>query len=273
MLRSTHELQDYTMGASDGPIGRVSDVYFDDDAWVVRYLVVDTGSWLASRLVLISPMAIGHPDRAGRLLPLRITREQVRNSPDIDTSRTVSRQHEVAYLGYYGYPSYWEGGGLWGAGLYPNLMLPDDVIRGADRAEREREDAVQLRAERERQRSDDPHLRSCKAVTGYRIHANDGEIGHVDDLLVDEDTWAIRYLVINTSNWWVGHQVLVAPHWITGVSWDERSVSVDLTRHAIQDAPPFESAGALNREREISLHAFHGRAGYWAGALPAEPRA
>ena len=101
----------------------MKDFYFDDLAWVVRYLVVETGSWLSSRKVLISPIAIGHPDWAERVLPVSITKEQVKNSPDIDTDKPVSRQHEMQYLGYYGYPSYWGGAGLWGSGAYPGAML------------------------------------------------------------------------------------------------------------------------------------------------------
>jgi hypothetical protein len=119
MLRSMKDLENYAIRATDGIIGHVKDFYFDDGTWVVRYLVVETGSWLSSRKVLISPMAIGHPEWTGRVLPVSITKEQVKNSPDIDTDRPVSRQHERQYLEYYGYPFYWGGAGLWGAGVYP----------------------------------------------------------------------------------------------------------------------------------------------------------
>lgn len=264
MLRSMNDLEDYTIRATDGIIGRVKDFYFDDAAWVIRYLVVDTGTWLSSRKVLISPIAIGDPDRTGKTLPVSITKEQVKNSPDIDTDKPVSRQHEIRYLGYYGYPFYWGGGGLWGAGAYPNLMMPGyaGVVSAPLGAQTDIE-KIYAQAEAVRHEHDDPHLRSAKEVIGYHIHANDGEIGHVQGLLFDEKTWAIRYLIVDTSNWWLGHKVLVAPQWIQDVSWPDSTVSVNLTRQAVQDAPPYDSAALLDRDKEIGIHQHYQRKGYW----------
>lgn len=114
-----------------------------------------------------------------------------------------------------------------------------------------------------RHQNDDLHLRSCKEVVGYHIEADDGEIGHLQGLLVDEETWAIRYLIVNTSNWWLGHEVLIAPQWIRDVSWSDSTVSVNLTRQAVQDAPPYDSAALLGRDKEISIHQHYERKGYW----------
>ena len=263
MLRSLNNLKQYAIRATDGPIGDISDFYFDDHTWTVRYFIVDTGTWLTSRKVLISPIAVRQPDWADRTLPLTITKAQVKNSPDIDTDQPVSRQNESQYLGYYGYPSYWEGGGLWGEGMYPYAMVPGYAMAGVDRAERDRQLEVYLNADRVRHENDDPHLRSCAAVNGYDIQATDGEIGHVSDFLVDDQTWAIRYMVVNTSNWWLGHHVLVAPPWIKGVHWSDRSVSIDMTCAAIKAAPPYETGADWSREQENNLHLHHDRKGYW----------
>ena len=264
MLRSTKELEHYAIGATDGDIGHVNDFYFDDDAWVVRYLVVDTGTWLAGRTVLISPIAIRQPDWIKRSLPVAITKDQVRNSPDVDTDKPVSRQNEGQFLGYYGYLNYWGGAGIWGAGLYPYTMVPGDAGYGVDRAERERALEAYLRDERARHRNDDPHLRSCKTVTGYHIHASDGEIGHVSGFLVDDETWAIRYLIVDTSNWWVGHKVLIAPRWIESVNWDDQTVSVDLTRESVKTAQPYVPGDVWSPESDIGLYEHYGRT--WYGA-------
>ena len=266
MLRNTKDIENYAIGATDGNVGQVKDFYFDDHAWVIRYLVVDTGSWLSSRKVLISPISIHAPDWTARTLPVAITREQVRNSPDIDTDRPVSRQHEMQYLGYYGYSPYWGGTGLWGAGMYPYGMYPGRAGFGWDGAGREKVNDEVARAEQARHQDDDPNLRSCNAVIGYHIHATDGEIGHVQGMLIDEDTWAIRYIVVNTSNWWFGHQVLIAPQWIKDVSWPDKRVSVDLTRASVKDAPPYDSTAELNRERESGLYRHYRRPGYWTDA-------
>jgi hypothetical protein len=263
MLRELKDLENYKISATDGEIGHVKDFYFEDDAWVVRYFVVDAGTWLSSRKVLISPISVGHPDWLERTLPVSITKKQVESSPDIDTDKPVSRQNEEQYLGYYGYPYYWDGGGMWGEGLYPYAMVPGYAYR-VDRVEREQELEAHLRDERARHRNDDPHLRSCNAVTGYRIHATDGDIGHVSGFLVDDETWAIRYLVIDTGNWWVGHKVLIAPPWIKGVHWSDQNVSIDLSRESIKNAPPYDSSPNWGRDEEMNLHTHYGRSGYWA---------
>jgi len=269
MLRSMKDLQDYAIGASDGNIGHVKDFLFDDGDWVIRYLVVEAGTWLSSRQVLISPIAIDQPNWEKKILAASITREQVKNSPDIDTHKPVSRQHEISYLGYYGYPNYWGSVGLWGSGMYPYTLMPGSLMpgyagNGGERSGFGDTDGSYERDERARHRDDDPHLRSCKAVIGYHIHATDGEIGHVSDLLVDEQTWSIRYLVVDTSNWWVGHKVLISPQWIGEVRWIDESVSIDLGQQFVKDAPPYQSTEQLNREREISLYRHYDRLGYWS---------
>jgi hypothetical protein len=266
MFRSIKDLEGYAVGATDGPIGHVKDFYFDDQSWVVRYLVVDAGAWLSNRKVLISPIAIGRPDWTERLLHVSITKEQVKNSPDIDTDRPVSRQHEMQYSGYYGYPYYWGGSGYWGGGMYPNLMLPGYGGFGSPRAIREEEQSAYARAESARSQSEDPHLRSCRAVMKYHVHASDGDLGHVEGMLVDDETWAIQYLIVNTSNWWLGHQVLIATQWIDDVNWPDSKVSVKMTRQAIKDAPAYDPAAPLDRAREMSLHEYYGHIGYWADA-------
>ncbi len=268
MIRQSKDLLDLAIVATDGDIGDVKDLYFDDEAWTIRYLIVDAGSWLSSRKVLISPIAAGKPDWPNRRLPVSLSREQVKNSPDIDSDMPVTRQHETDYLDHYSYPYYWGGMGLWGAGGYPSMTLPGDGGFGSPSAIRAEADNAQARTE-SRQRDNDAHLRSCKAVGGYHIEASDGEIGHVQGLLVDDESWAIRYLVVSTSNWWLGHDVLVAPQWIQRVSWEQQTVAVDLTRDALKQAPKYDSAVPLTREMEIAVYKHYGRPGYWPGVVPA----
>jgi len=259
MLRSMKDMEDYSIGATDGVIGRVKDFYFDDDAWAIRYLIVDASEVRAGRRVLISPIAIGQPNWSEKILPVSLTRKQIANSPDIDTDKPVSRQQEMGYLGYYGYGNYWGGGGLWGAGLYPDVLQAGLQHKGSlSDSAAGREAAVVAQHQH-----DDPHLRSGNAVMRYYVHASDGDIGHVGGFLVEEKSWAIRYLIVNTSNWWLGHEVLIAPQWIDNVDWPESTVSVGLTREAIKHSPPYDSAAPLNREHEAGIHTHYGRTGYW----------
>lgn len=270
MLRDLKDLLGFEVEAADGPLGHVRDCYFDDEAWVIRYLVVETGNWLLSRKVLISPFSVVESTWTSDKLPVRLTREQVRNSPSIDTDKPVSRQHELDFGGYYAYPNYWGGAGLWGAGIFPGAMLTGVGCAGAASApvgaQSERQRMAHLAANRD---DDNPHLRSCKAVVGYHIHAMDGDLGHVQGMLVEANSWAIRYLIMDTSNWWLGHQVLVAPEWITEVSWLDRTVSVGLTRQAIKASPHWDPARLPDRSHEALIHHHYGRRGYWEYEPPA----
>ena len=259
MLRTFTSLCDYTIGATDGDIGSIEDVYFDDLSWTVRYLVVDTGTWLSGRKVLLSPASLRGVDPAVPRILTELTRRQVKESPSIDTQKPVSRQHETEFLSYYGYSPYWAGPYRWGTLPYP--YLAGDVPSSVSATPQETRVAEDLMA-RENQGRDD-HLRSARAVSGHGIRATDGDLGHVADFLIDEHDWAIRYLIVDPRNWWPGAHVLVGTDWIRGVSWDEGMVEVDVSREAVRNAPRYEPAGAFGREEEARLYGHYGRPGYW----------
>jgi hypothetical protein len=182
------------------------------------------------------------------MLDVALTKSQVENSPNIDTDKPVSRQHEIEFSGYYGYPCYWGGPFLWGPVYYP------DAVRTAPK------DEV---AERIKSKSIDSHLRSTKAVTGYHLEATNGELGHVDGFIVDDEAWALRYIEVATKNWWPGKKVLVSPAWIERVSWEDSKVYVDLSREAIQSAPEFLDFTQITRDYEHKLYSHYGRPPYW----------
>ncbi len=253
MLISINELQGYPIHATDGDIGQVDQFYFDDEAWTVRYLVVDTGRWLPGRQVLISPIAISGIDRKTKTFNAGLTQEQIKNSPDIDTHMPVSRQHEMEYFNYYGWPYYWYGGGLWGTGYYPNDLttatpLDESVAEGPSTPPADQGDS---------------HLRATGIIERYYIEAADGEIGHVEDFIMDDDTWTIRYLVVNTRNWWPGKKVLIPPQWINQLNWVDSRVYVGLDRESIKNAPRYEPSSVITREFEQELYDHYGRPGYW----------
>jgi hypothetical protein len=262
MLHSMKDLEGYTIGALDGIIGHVKDFYFDDHTWVIRYLVVETGTWFSHRKVLISPISINGPNWSEKIFPAAITQEQVKNSPSIDSDKPVSRQHEMAYLDYYGYPYYWEGGDFWGDGM---MMWGAKSERAAGQLR-----TAGAEAKTQGKQHGDPHLRSGNEISRYEVLAADGDIGHVQHLLVDESCWAIRYIVVNTSNWWLGHQVLIAPQWVTGVRWDERQVSVGLSRDAVKGSPAYLPDRRMGRDEEARIHDHYGRPGYWAREVQLE---
>ncbi len=254
MLRSLKDLGRYTVHATDGDIGSVADFLIDDERWAIRYLVVDSSRKLDWRQVLISPISFQQAEGRARRFDLALTMDKVRNSPQADTDKPVSRQHERAYYRYYGYPYYWGYSGLWGAGSYPGLLAADTW----------REEP----SERREEAPGDIHLRSSKEVRGYHVQGTAGAIGHVEDFIVDDETWGVRYLVVDTSNWGFGKDVLVAPHWASRVSWEEKKVHLDMSREAIKASPIWDGNAAVNREYETRLYDYYGRPVYWTSDLP-----
>lgn len=243
MLERANEIIGKRIVATDGDLGHVADLYFDDHDWVVRYFVVDTGGWLGGRLVLIAPEAIVSGGMTDDAVAVSLTKQRVEHSPGIDSAKPVSRQEEIPYREYFGWPPY--GGSLWGvAGIGLNPPLPaitEQAMADHDRAVRE----------------GDPHLRSVSVVDQYRIEASDGEIGHVEDFIVDTDTWSIRYAVVDTRNWLPGKKVLVSPDLIHSVEWATSIVRVDLTRERIKDAPEYDHAQPIAPEYERALREYY----------------
>jgi sporulation protein YlmC with PRC-barrel domain len=252
MLWRASTLRGYEIQATDGRIGSVSDLLFDDTDWTVRWLVIDTGDWLPDRKVLLPPSAVDEPDPANRVVPVALTRERVEQSPSIETDAPVSRQMETDLYGHYGWAPYWYG--AYGApmDLAAGAVIPPAVQRGAD---------GDVGAPREEH--GDPHLRSAHEVTGYYVRATDDDIGHIEEFLIEPESWTVRYLVIDTRNWWPGKMVLISPKWIRDVSWNDRQVRVDLTRAQVKDGPEFDPSTTVDRAYEERLHSHYGYLPYW----------
>ncbi len=254
MLLNLSSFQGYHIAASDGTIGAVSDVFFDDASWTIRWLVVDTGNWLSGRQVLLPPAALGHPDPDARTFPVRLSRAEVEASPELDTHRPVSRQFEVSTYDYYGWSPYW------GMGYYPGgygLMGGAPWFAGDSETRRSVEERV-----RHQHDNDEPHLRSAGEITGYYIHATDGEIGHLSDLVMEDTDWSIRYMIVDTSNWWLGQKVLISPRAVQKIHWQEQLIDLDVTRQTVRDSPAYDPARRLDREYEDRM------AGHYATPQP-----
>lgn len=258
MLRSVKSLKGASVRTTDGECGSVEEFYFDDEAWMVRYLVVRTGGWLLGRSVLIAPRVLGTTDWSRNALQVNLTREQVAGSPGIATDRPVSRQWEADYHDYYGWPYYWAGGGMWGAGHgYPAAAIAYPLAEGAAR----REGAEPETAEREMgewgREEADSHLRSTREVTGYTLCAEDGDLGHIEDFILEDTSWEVRYLSVDPSNWWPGKKVLILPRCIESIGWPDRRVIVGLTRDEIQNAPAWDPWIPIRPDYEELLRAYY----------------
>jgi sporulation protein YlmC with PRC-barrel domain len=241
MQRSVNSLIGYTISAKDGELGKVNEFYFDDHTWSIRYLVVETGNWLSERKVLIPHAALGITDWKSQTFQVDLTMEQVRSSPDIETKKPVARQHEIELLKHYGLPIYWRDG------FYtdPVGMLPLVPIMDMKTTKEEEKSA--------KKHHDNPHLRSTKNVEGYHIHANDGDIGHVEDYIVDDEKWNVCFLIVDTHNWLPGRKVLILPRSIVRIDWDELKVFVNLSKESIKNSPEFDATYPVGNDYESKL--------------------
>jgi len=269
MMRSFHTLMGCTLAASDGEIGKVREMYFDDEHWTVRYLVVTAGSWFTGRDVLIAPRSLGAVDAQGGAIAVHLTKEQVRDAPPIESDQPVSRQYEERYFQHYGWDPYWAMPGGMG------MLMPTAVLNPAAFADegsvrpREGEVSENPQPDAPSEPAGDRHLRSSHEVRGYGIHAQDGELGHVSDFILDDADWRIRYLVIATRDWLPGRHVLVAPEWIETISFSGSEVFVNLPRSTIKSAPEFDPAAPVSRAYEQRLHDHYERKAYWEAARAA----
>lgn len=246
-LRSIKEMQGYELGAQDGKIGLCHDFLFDDRTWVVRYIVADTHKWLPGRKVLISPIAMGSAEESTQTLSVGLTKDQIKDSPPLESHAPVSRQYEIIFNQYHDWGNYWEGPLIWGHHPYPRLLQRTEDLE-AEVATVE----------------NDNHLRSTHELLSYSIEATDTNIGHIEDFIVDEETWIIRYLVIDTSNWLPGSKkVLISPEWVERIDWAGDDVVVRVPSDKIKKSPEYDPLVTLDRDYETALFNFYGFPFYW----------
>ncbi len=246
MIVSVKDIRGDIVRGSDGDIGKVVDVFFDDDRWTIRYFVVETGDWLKGRRVLVSSNSLGQSQWKDKVIQAPLSYDQVRNSPDINTRQPISRQLEMEFNRYYRRPFYWGGDAVYGMGMTPGA---DAVARVAGDEMEEREREIETG-----QGAQESHLRSANDVIDYGIHARDGDIGHLSDFLFDTDMFRINYMVIDTSNWLGGKKVTLPPSWVAKVDWTEKHIYVNLNRDTIKNSPDYDIA-SLNRDQRETAEA------------------
>jgi uncharacterized protein YrrD len=251
MLRHESDINGYAIHASDGPIGTVSDFLFDDVTWRVRWLVVDTGGWLPGRIILLPPAALALVNHVGHQFNVKLTKQQVKDCPDIDSHRPVSREREASLYGYYGLSPYWGAGTYLDVAEYGGGGMMASPSMDMMRREKTIEDV--------KRGESDPTLRSVKEVNGYHIHASDGEIGHVEDFLVEDEDWRILFLVVDTKNWWPGNRVLISPRSVRTIQWADQQLNLDVDRQTVRSSPTYDHAGTIEPINEGKIHKYDDR--------------
>jgi hypothetical protein len=204
MLRSLEDVIDAPVMAADGDIGKVCSFLFDDQSWMIRYLVVDVKTWLTRRDVVISVSAINKPVWKTKTFRAHLTKKQVRHSPNVDSKKPVSRQQEIAMREHYGWPAWWEDAGYsesTGVSLPAGRKFPVHT-------------------------KEDPHMRSTQDLIGYEVRAKGDEIGLLESFIMDETSWHIGYLDVKTGDWLHGRSMLVPTRWVVSVSWANHRVNL-----------------------------------------------
>lgn len=252
MLCNLKKLIGRSAEASDGEIGECIDFLFDDEKWVIRYAVVNTGNWMRRNEVILSAFSLASPKKAlnSGNLGLKLTKQQVEDSPQADETAPVSRQFELELARYYSHPIYWAGEGTWGTEPYPMFTQPVPPEEYDRHAERLRE-------------IEQSPLRSMKEVCGYHIQATDESVGHVEDLIVEDDSWVVRYVIVDTRNWLPGRKLIISPSWIESFDWHERNARVRFDSKTIRSSPEFDADRALDRDYEELLHDYYAQPRYW----------
>jgi len=247
MLRSLKELLGYELMANDGNMGTVHDFFFSDEDWTVRYLVVDTGPWIFERKVLISPHALQQPVWASETFPVNLTRDEVKNSPDVDVAKPVSREYEEDLLAHYNWPSYWSISPTHAGQPFftPPYLFAQEDDSDDDQSQRS-------------------HLRSATELVNYKVYTADGEGGSVTDFILDDENWQIRYMIVDSSSKLDAEKrVLVALEWVSKIKVESKEIRIDLTQDAIKYSPALDPTLPVNRQYEEVLYDYHGRPKYW----------
>lgn len=237
MLYVIKKLENLKISNTNEEIGYLKDFYFNDESWITRYIVVDTGNLFTGRKVLISPNSIKKPNFLEGIIYTNLTKKQIEESPPISEDEPVSLQHQIKLSEYYGWPAYWSMG-----------VSMQEAIEAIKRELNEND----------MEQKNDSHLRSIREVRNYRIEAIGGEIGVIDSFIIDDMNWTIKYLVIDTRKWlhWLpgGKNVLVAPEWIKELDWENSKVIVDLDKKIIEEGPEFDEAREIDEEFENRLY-------------------
>lgn len=262
MLLRHKDLVGYQLKASDGAIGTIDDLLFDDQNWTIRWIVADTGSWLPGRKVLLPPESFIEAHPVGREAAFDLTRKHIEDSPGLEADQPVSRQMEARLYEHYAHPPYWDHVfANPAAGTVATVPLAAGGITRRDDPMTPHEKAASSAREARQdlpEQQGDKNLRSVNEVLGYFIQASDGDIGHVEDVFVETDNWKARYLMVDTRNWWPGRMVLISPDWANSVSWDDKIVSVDVTRDRVRESPEYSPDMPIDRAYEARLYDYYG---------------
>ena len=253
MLTPLLDWRGYCLRAIDKDLGSVEDFYFDDRTWTVRYLVADTGNWLPGRKVLIGPETVQSISPEDEAISVNLTSRAVEDSPGIETNLPFSLQKERELRLFFEWREYWNdevfiqpaaAGGMIPepkADARPSTAVMDPQVGSQT----------------------NPYLRSANEVEGYTMRASDEDLGEVSGFIVQNETWRIRYLILETGNWLIGKKFLFSPRWVSGIDWSHRIVNLEITRKIFEGAPVYTPGEPIAVEDEQRLYDYYKKRPDW----------
>lgn len=253
MLQAVRKFIKMKVRGTDGICGHIQDIYFDEEKWTLRYFLLDTGGWLPGKLVLISPLAIDDIDFKNKILEVNLSKDQIDKCPNPSEHAPITRQMEENYANYYEYPHYWPGMGIWPAVGYDLAYYSRFQNHGHTDQETQSLKNKKIK---------DQHLRTANELKSYSLVAIDGKFGHLEDFIVDDETWELRYLVIDTINWWPSKVIILSPQWIEKIDWVELEIILGLDKVKIKNSPLYTEEN-LDRDYEINLYDYYQEPKYW----------
>jgi sporulation protein YlmC with PRC-barrel domain len=242
MKRSIKNLKDYKLIANDGTDGKVKDFLFDEEAWIVRYLHGDFGNWLKSKKVLIPRAFLENPDWKEETFPVEVNKKMIEEGPGIDEHMPVSREYEAELMKYYNLDPYWPY--TYSAPAGGSMFFPPRPLGVPPKAMDEKDVET--------------NLRSFKEVKGYHIKTKEERLGHVDDMILDDDDWQIVYLVVEFTRWLSSNKkVLISVEWLEEISYIDQEITISMTPEKLKRAPEYNPEVDLSPEEEKKLYDFY----------------
>lgn len=235
MYYLTSTLKKYSIYATDGEMGKVHDLYFDDERWGLRYAVVDSRKWLPGRRVLLSPATFDSINDEEGFVKANEDKETIRNSPKVPEGQPITKEVEKSLTGYYGWSRYWTDSLV--GGIQPR---PYNDLRNEALAKDQMQQELNLNNDK------DHDLRSAGETMDYKVHADNGKLGHAADLVFDDHYWKMRYLVVQGEGLPNEDQYyLIDLQDVESVDWFDGDIYVKGSLESIKNKKSYPAKGEI----------------------------
>jgi hypothetical protein len=246
MLRSIEDLKGCKVACQDGDLGTVEHVYFDDESWGIRFIVIGASGWNGGQQVWVSPFSIKGIDFAAGVVTLDLTQRKMMGSPPVDTGKPVSRLKESKLFDYYGCRPYWAA----------RAKPPFESSSGTGDSRLGLESSQQLRPTLHVKGSRlDIHLLSAQHAKSFSVATADGTIGRIADFVFDDETWIVRYMTVDTRDRWnSAREMRLSTEWIDGIDSASSTISTGLSRISVEHSSAYVGTRSLNHVYEALSH-------------------